>query len=135
LCGPRVRGGKASSTPPAEPAPLLFLDVLGDFRSRFGEIANVPVARLDPIPVAEKASQSLRLGWRFDDDQRFSHLRNCLAFSATLARSRRAHETAAARAADGALEFEFAKSGDQSDGGNAGERRQRLEIVGLPGLH
>ena len=57
----------------AEPAPVLLLDLLGHLGGRLGQIADVAVARLDPVLVAEEAAQRLRLGGRFDDDERFSH--------------------------------------------------------------
>jgi len=53
-----------------ESPPVLLLDLFRHIRSRLGKIANMTVARLDPVFVAEKATQSLRLGGRLDDNKR-----------------------------------------------------------------
>ena len=54
----------------AEPAPVLLLDLLRHFGGRLGQIADVAVARLDPVLVAEEAAERLRLRGRLDDDKR-----------------------------------------------------------------
>ena len=53
----------------AEAAPFLVLDLLRDLGGRLRKIADVTIARLDPVLVAEETAKNLRLGGRFDDDQ------------------------------------------------------------------
>lgn len=51
----------------AEAAPLLLLDLLRHLGRRFGQIADVAVARLDPVLGTEEAPQRFRLRGRLDD--------------------------------------------------------------------
>ena len=51
----------------AEPPPLLLLDLFRDLGGGLGQIADVAVARLDPVLVPEEASQRLRLRRRLHD--------------------------------------------------------------------
>ena len=80
-----------------ESAPVLLLDLLRDVRGRLREIANVTVARLDPVLVPEEAAQRLGLRGRLDDNQRFCchFLERCLfgSLPMTLTRSERPQET------------------------------------------
>ena len=55
----------------AEPAPLLRLDLLRHVGGRLGEIANVTIARLDPILVSQEAAERLGFRGRLDDNQWF----------------------------------------------------------------
>ena len=113
----------------AHAAPVFVLDLLRHLGSRLRKIANVPIARLDSILVAEEAAKNLRLGGRFDDDQGFSsqplpfvlHVLpgpsdRCprMAQTVTLARSSRADETATTLPADQTCQFELDQPGQQS---------------------
>ncbi len=55
-----------------QPAPVFVLDLLRHLGGRLREIANVAIARLDSVLVAEKAAENLRLGGRFNDDEGFT---------------------------------------------------------------
>ena len=57
----------------AEPSPVLLFDFLRDLSGRLGQITDVPKARFHPVLGAEEAAERLRLRWRFDYDERFSH--------------------------------------------------------------
>ena len=58
----------------AEPAPLLLPDLVGNLVGRLGQIADVAVARLDPVPLLEKALERPRLRGRLDDHECFCHI-------------------------------------------------------------
>src|SRR5687768_12589505 len=74
----------------AEPTPLLLLDLLRHVGRRLREVADMAIACLDAVLVAEEAAECLRLRRRFDDHERFCHY---AVF--TLTRPLRANETAA----------------------------------------
>ena len=57
----------------AHPAPGLVLDVLRHLAGRLRKVANVAVAGLDAVVVAQEPGQRLGLGRRLDDDERFRH--------------------------------------------------------------
>ena len=124
----------------AQPAPVLLLDLLGDFGGRFRQIADVAVARLDAVLRAEEAAERLRLRGRFDDHQRF-----CAAMLSqvvvpcqsvvTLTRSYLPPETAAPDALHVPRSSSSSKRGSSRVPVNAGRRGQRVEIVGLVPLH
>ena len=52
-----------------ETAPFLVLDFLRHLGGRLRKIADVAIARLDSVLVAEETAKNLRLGGRFDDDE------------------------------------------------------------------
>ena len=67
-----VVGGEVLVDIHTQPAPVFVLDLLRHFGRRLREIANVAIARLDSVLVAEKAAENLRLGGRFNDDEGFT---------------------------------------------------------------
>ena len=91
--------------------PVLVLDLLGNLRGRFGQIADVAIARFDTVFRAKKPAEGLCLRRRFDDHQR---LRSHTQLEVTLTRSRGPHETAALDPLDPSLQFELEQAGQQS---------------------
>ena len=59
----------------AQPTPLLLPDLVGNLIRRFGQVAHVPVTRLDIVAVGiEEPLNRPRLGRRFHNHQCFCHL-------------------------------------------------------------
>ena len=116
-----VVGGEVALDVHAQPAPLLVLDLLGDRGGRLGQVADVPVARFDPVLGSEEAAERLGLGGRLDDDERFSHCSGVdlhIHPTGTLARSRDPKQTAARRTAHQTGQFQVAST-------HAGARARR----------
>ena len=117
----------------AEAPPLLLLDLLRDLGCGLRQIADVAVARLDPVFRPEETAQRLRLRRRLHDHERLSHRSDSNQF--TLARSSTTHETAAADPADAALQFQIEQSWQQSHVFEARRRSQPVHVIHFACAH